>query len=112
MSLKFDDYYPSVRVRRWMKARYEQFLESDLWRATARRIRIRDDHRCQRCGYRDDPNYLVIHHTDTGYGHPNRNDAPWYIPEGWLPDDFALSCLCRECHAYIHGYGPDPLTNA
>jgi len=88
---------------------YEAFLTFDIWKDTARRVRIRADHKCERCGYRDDPNFLVVHHADTRYSNPNRPDAPWWVPKGWLPDDCFLVCLCGDCHAYVHGHGSDPL---
>jgi hypothetical protein len=84
---------------------YRDFLRSTLWRQTAARIRRRANNRCERCGEQDTP--LTIHHED--YGVRNRTDAPYWVPEGWLPDDAFLQCLCIACHDFLHGRGADPM---
>lgn len=84
---------------------YREFLETPLWRRTAARIRGRANNRCERCG--SNHCRLTIHHDD--YTAPNRSDAPWWVPEGWLPDDLFLKCVCGECHDFLHNRGPDPM---
>lgn len=64
---------------------YESYIASDTWRERARRIRERDDHRCQICGASDVP--LEVHHLSYDRLYHERDDD--------------LMTVCHECHERI-----------
>lgn len=67
-----------------MSLTYQEFLETDEWLETARRIRIRDHFTCQECRKRG----WHVHHLTYDYGR--------------LPPDEYLITLCDECHEGRH----------
>lgn len=64
---------------------YDSYINSDVWREKARRIRERDGYRCQICGANDTP--LEVHHLT-------------YDRLGEEQDDDLIT-VCHSCHEKI-----------
>lgn len=80
---------------------YEEFLKTDIWKATAESVFRRAGGMCERCGCTTGP--FHAHHIT--YICRNRDDAPRWVPQGWLPQYWWLMCLDSDCHRYIHNLG-------
>ena len=74
------------------KAQYEQDLNDPRWKAVVKRIRYRDNDKCQKCGCRKRKGLeMNVHHL-----HYYHNRKPWEY------DESDLITLCRDCHREIH----------
>jgi 5-methylcytosine-specific restriction endonuclease McrA len=87
---------------------YRAYLKSDEWRQVRARVwtRVRAKYgvsQCERCGVTEDeyPGRLEVHHLD--YRFRGRELEEWDLAT------FSLKLLCGECHAHVHGKGPDPM---
>ena len=84
-----------------MSPEYEEFLKSDVWKATAHSVFCRAGGQCERCGTAEGPHHA--HHLTYIAG--NRDDAPSWVPSGWLPEFPWIVCLCEDCHRLLHRRG-------
>ena len=69
------------------KAKYEQYLQSDIWKIRRDNVLARDRYECQMCGR---TNRLHVHHIV----YKNLGNEP-------LSD---LVTLCSSCHKKVHNY--------
>lgn len=67
------------------KARYENYIVSDKWKARRKEILARDNYTCKQCGSHD---YLQVHHI-------NYKRLEYEL-------DSDLVSVCQECHKRIH----------
>jgi 5-methylcytosine-specific restriction endonuclease McrA len=68
---------------------YKEKLKDRRWRNRRRQILVRDNFKCQICGYRSHHNH--VHHL--AY---IKNTEPWDYP------DYYLITLCQYCHENEH----------
>lgn len=67
---------------------YEEYLVSDLWLNIRKRVFIRDQGRCVRCGMKA----TQVHHLS-------------YVTNALTGNDLSLlKSVCQECHHYIEFY--------
>jgi hypothetical protein len=71
--------------------KYQNYLQTDYWKAVALAVKKRAGYRCQICNSQHD---LQAHHRC----YDNRGRELEHL------DD--LTCLCRRCHAIFHGQLP------
>lgn len=86
---------PRLQHKRGRKSNYRRTLNTEYWREVCRLVRVRDGHRCRRCG----KNYgLEIHHT-TYYVNGQS------IVGHELEHMDRLITLCEDCHQQEHSNG-------
>ena len=84
-----------------MSPDYQEFLKTSIWKATAHSVFCKAGGQCERCGTAEGPHHA--HHLTYIAG--NRDDAPSWVPSGWLPEFPWLVCLCENCHRCLHRHG-------
>lgn len=84
-----------------MSPEYEAFLQADIWKTTAHSVYCKAGGQCERCGTAEGP--FNVHHLS--YIAPNRDDAPSWVKNGFLPSYDWLVCLCEDCHRLFHRKG-------
>lgn len=65
---------------------YAEKLKSPLWQRKRLEVLQRENFTCEQCGSKDQT--LHVHHC-----YYEKSMMPWDYP------DFALKCLCKDCHA-------------
>jgi 5-methylcytosine-specific restriction endonuclease McrA len=80
-----------VGTRKHMSAEYEDYMVSEEWAAKRRRVLIRDDYTCQRCGKQDySGGKLHVHHMK-------------YFERLFGEGIKHLQTLCVSCHVWVGG---------
>lgn len=84
---------PRLTSKRGRPSNYRRKLHSSYWEDVARRVRMRDRHRCRQCGSTVN---LEVHHLTY------RDSAGRSIVGREAEYMDKLITLCAECHQRIH----------
>lgn len=82
-----------LQHKRGRKSNYVRQLQTPYWQEVCRIVRLRDGHRCQRCG----KDYTLEVHHKTYYvdGHSIVGNERQHLD--------CLVTLCADCHSKVHG---------